>query len=359
MSRGPLAWVDPADPLPPLPGHSSGGRLERVLRGGRFAVTSELNPPDSADPREVYERAVVLAEVCDAVNAVDASGANVHMSSIGICALLSRAGYAVVYQISCRDRNRIAIQGDVLGAAAMGVANVLCLTGDGVQCGDQPGAKPVFDLDSISLLQAIRTMRDEGRFLSGRALSAPPRLFLGAAANPFAPPYDYRPLHLAKKLAAGAEFIQTQYCFDLPLFERFMARVRELGLHERCFIMVGVGPLVSARAARWMRSNVPGVHIPDAVIERLERAGSPKAARAEGKALCIEMIQCLREIKGAAGVHVMAYRQEELVSEIIQASGVLAGRAAQARRRAGAPPKVEAGIGVPAGAMAGLAGQSS
>ena len=342
MSRGPLAWVDPAAPLPPLPGHSSGGRLERVLRAGRFAVTSELNPPDSADPREVYDRAVVLAEVCDAVNAVDASGANVHMSSLGICALLSRAGYAVVYQISCRDRNRIAIQGDVLGAAAMGVANVLCLTGDGVQCGDQPGARPVFDLDSVSLLQTIRTMRDEGRFLSGRVLSVPPRLFLGAAANPFVPPLDYRALHLKKKIAAGAEFIQTQYCFDLPLLERFMDQVRSMGLHERCFILVGVGPLVSARAARWMRSNVPGVHIPDAVIERLERAGSPKAARAEGKALCIEMIQRVRAIEGVAGVHVMAYRQEELVSEIIQASGVLAGRAAQARRRPAASPKADA-----------------
>ena len=172
-----------------------------MLRAGRFAVTSELNPPDSADPRDVYDRAVVLAEVCDAINAVDASGAHVHMSSVGICALLTRAGYAASMQISCRDKNRIAIQGDVLGAAAMGVANILCLTGDGVQCGDQPEAKPVFDLDSISLLETVRTMRDEGRFLSGRKLTTPPRVFLGAAANPFAPPHDYRPLHLAKKVA--------------------------------------------------------------------------------------------------------------------------------------------------------------
>ena len=243
----PQRLVDPGDPLPDLPGHSSRGRLERVLRAGRFAVTSELNPPDSADPRDVYDRAVVLAEVCDAINAVDASGAHVHMSSVGICALLTRAGYAVVQQISCRDKNRIAIQGDVLGAAAMGVANILCLTGDGVQCGDEPGAKPVFDLDSISLLETVRAMRDEGRFLSGRKLTTPPRVFLGAAANPFAPPHDYRPLHLAKKVRAGAQFIQTQYCFDLPLLERFMARVRDLGLHERCYILVGVGPLASAR----------------------------------------------------------------------------------------------------------------
>jgi 5,10-methylenetetrahydrofolate reductase len=316
----------PGDPLPPLPGHASRGRLERVLRAGRFAVTSELNPPDSADPREVFERALVLGEVCDAINAVDASGAHVHMSSVGICALLTGAGYAPVMQIACRDRNRIAIQGDVLGAAAMGVQNILCLTGDGVQCGDQPQAKPVFDLDSVSLLQTIRTMRDEGRYLSGRKLTAPPQVFLGAAVNPFAPPLDFRPLHFAKKIAAGAQFVQTQYCYDVPRFERFMAAARDLGLPERCFVLVGVGPLASARTARWLRANVPGVHIPDAVVDRIERAGGPKEQRAAGKALCVELIQQLRAIPGVHGVHVMAYRQEEYVSEIIEASGVLEGR---------------------------------
>ena len=323
--------VDPGDPLPPLPGHSSRGRLERVLRAGRFAVTSELNPPDSADPRDVYDRALVLSEVCDAINAVDASGAHVHMSSVGICGLLTRAGYAPVMQISCRDRNRIAIQGDVLGAAAMGVANILCLTGDGVQCGDQPEAKPVFDFDSITLLQTIRTMRDEHKFLSGRKLTSPPQVFLGAAVNPFVPPHDYRPLHFAKKIAAGAQFVQTQYCYDVPLLQRFMTRVRELGLHEKCFILVGVGPLASAKTARWMRSSVPGVHIPDVVVERIERAGAPKEQKAEGKRLCIELIQQVREIQGVHGVHVMAYRQEEFVSEIIQDSGVLQGRRRRAR----------------------------
>jgi 5,10-methylenetetrahydrofolate reductase len=302
----------PAHPERPLPGHSSAGRLERVLRAGRFAVTAELNPPDSADPREAYERALVLAEVCDAINATDASGANTHMSSLGICALLTSAGYAPVMQISCRDRNRIAIQGDVLGAAALGVSNILCLTGDGVQAGDQPGAKPVFDFDSISLLETIRTMRDEGKFLSGRKLTVPPQVFLGAAANPFSPPYDYRPLRLAKKVAAGAQFVQTQYCFDIPRLERFM--------DQQCYSLVGVGPLASARAASWIRSNVPGVHIPDSVIARLEHAEKPKL---EGKRLCIELIQQIREIKGVAGVHLMAYRQEELVSEIISESGVL------------------------------------
>ncbi len=323
-------YVDPGDPLPPLPGHSSRGRLERVLREGKFAVTAELNPPDSADPQEVYDRALVLSEVCDAINATDASGANVHMSSVGICSLLTRAGYAVVMQISCRDRNRIAIQGDVLGAAAMGVANILCLTGDGVQAGDQPQAKPVFDLDSTSLLETIRCMRDQRMFLSGRKITRPPQVFLGAAANPFAPPYDYRPLHLAKKVAAGAQFIQTQYCYDIPLLERFMASVRDQGLHRKCFILVGVGPLATARTARWMRSNVPGVHIPDAVIARLEGA---KDQKLEGKKLCVELIQQIRAIEGVAGVHVMAYRQEEYVSEIITASGIMKDRSARRAAR--------------------------
>jgi 5,10-methylenetetrahydrofolate reductase len=308
------------DRYPMAPGYSSAGRFERVLRSGRFAVTAELNPPDSADPEETYRRALVLSEVCDAVNATDASGANCHMSSIGICALLTRAGYSTVMQISCRDRNRIAIQGDVLGAAAMGVNNILCLTGDGVQTGDQPGAKPVFDLESTTLLETIRTMRDESRFLSGRPITVPPKVLIGAAANPFVPPYDWRPLRLAKKIEAGAQFVQTQYCYDVPLLERYMARVRDLGLHEKCFILVGVGPLASARAARWIGGNVPGVHIPEAVIERLEGAEKQKL---EGKKLCIELIQQIGEIEGVAGVHVMAYRQEELVSEIIQTSGVL------------------------------------
>ncbi len=257
---------DPGAPLPLLPGHSSGGRLERVLRLGRFAVTAELNPPDSADPRDVYERALVLSEVCDAINATDASGANCHMSSVGICSLLTRAGYAVIMQISCRDRNRIAIQGDV---------------------------------------------------------------FLGAAANPFAPPYEHRATHIAKKIAAGAQFIQTQYCFDVPLLRKFMDKVREQGLHKKAFFLIGVGPLPSAKTARWMKNNVPGVHIPEAILERMEKA---KDQRAEGKQLAIDLIQEIKEIDGVAGVHVMAYRQEEFVSEIIQASGVMRNRQ---QRRAG------------------------
>ncbi len=304
------------------PVFKSGSRLEQVLRSGRFAVTSELNPPDSADPEDVYRAALPLSTICDGINAVDASGAHTHMSSVAICALLTRAGYDPVYQVACRDRNRIAIQGDLLGAAAMGVRNVLAITGDDVSAGDQPEAKRVFDFDSIQLLQTARMMRDESMLLSGLKLTTPPRFFLGAAANPFAPPYDWRPLRLAKKIAAGADFIQTQYCFDVPILKEYMRRVRDMGLHEKVFILVGVGPLRSDRAAEFMRKNVPGVHILDEIVERLRKTPKGKKVQ-EGKRICTEIIQEVREIEGVAGVHVMAYRQEELVAEIIEESGLL------------------------------------
>ncbi len=297
-------------------------RLERVLRSGRFAVTAELNAPDSADPEDVYKNALVLAEVCDAINATDGSGANCHMSSLGCCALLVRAGYEPVLQIGCRDRNRIAIQGDLLGAAALGVKNVLCLTGDDVTAGDQPQAKRVFDLDSIQLLQTARIMRDQSVLLSGRKLTTPPSLFLGAVENPFAPPFDFRPLRLAKKVQSGADFIQTQYCFDVARLRQFMQRVCDLGLHERVFILVGVGPLRSEKTADFMRRKVPGVWIPDAVVERLAKTPAKQKAE-EGKRICIEIIEEVQTIVGVHGVHLMAYRQEETVAEIVQRAGLL------------------------------------
>jgi methylenetetrahydrofolate reductase (NADPH) len=207
---------------------------------------------------------------------------------------------------------------------------VLCLTGDGVQAGDQPEAKPVFDLDSISLLRTARMLRDGGHFLSGRKLEVPPRFFLGAASNPFVPPYDYRPLRLAKKVEAGADFIQTQYCFDLPRFRQFMQGVRDLGLNERVFVLAGVGPLRSAKAAEWMRTRVPGVVIPDEIVARLKGVPADRQ-REEGKKICVELIQALQEINGVCGVHVMAYRQEELVAEIIEEAGLLPRRWQQHR----------------------------
>ena len=246
------------------------------------------------------------------------------MSSVGICALLTRMGYAPIMQIACRDRNRIAIQGDVLGGAAMGVANMLCLTGDGVQAGDQPGAKPVFDLDSHV------AARNRAASCATTASSCPaassPRRRSSSSAPPSTRsrrPIDFRPLRLGKKIAAGAQFVQTQYCFDVPMFRTFMQKVRDLGLHRKMLHPGRRRPARLGQDGEWIRSNVPGIHIPDAIIARLEGAQDQKK---EGKQLCIEIINEVKEIAGVSGVHVMAYRQEEFVAEIVDESGVLTGR---------------------------------
>ncbi len=322
----------PGSPLPVLERHVSQGRFERVLRAGTFAVTAEIAPPDSAEPDEVYRRAELFDGAVDAINATDGSGGNCHMSSAAVCALLSHIGYSPIMQISCRDRNRIGIQGDILGAAAMGVCNVLALTGDDVSAGDHPEAKPVFDLDSISLLTTIRMMRDDSQFLSGRKLEVAPKLFAGSSVNPFVPPVENRVVQLQKKIEAGAEFIQTQYCFDLPMLKSMMTRAVDMGLTEKTYILAGVGTLASAKTAQWLRTHVPGVHIPDALIDRLKGAENQKA---EGQKICVELMQQVQEIEGIKGVHVMAYKQEEFVAEMVRASGVLGDR------RPWAPEQIE------------------
>jgi len=313
----------PGNPLPEIEGHVSQGRFERVLKRGDFAVTSELAPPDSADRTEVFHEAAMFDHAVDAINATDGSGANCHMSSVAVCALLAHIGYSPILQISCRDKNRIAIQGDILGAAAMGVCNVLALTGDDVSAGDQPEAKRVFDLDSVSLLSTIKTMRDESVLLSGRKLTQAPAMFAGSTINPFVPPVKSRVLQMEKKINAGAQYIQTQYCFDMPILKDFMAEAVDKGLAERAFILPGVGTLASARTAKWMRSNVPGVHIPDHIIKRLEGSEDQKK---EGQNICVELMQQVKEIEGVSGVHVMAYRQEQFVAQMVKDSGVLDGR---------------------------------
>jgi len=318
---------NPGSPMPVIEGHASQGRFERVLRAGHFVVTSEIAPPDSADAEEVYRRAELFDGSVDAINATDGSGGNCHMSSVAVCALLSHVGYSPIFQISCRDRNRIAIQGDILGAAAMGVCNVLALTGDDVSAGDHPEAKPVFDLDSISLLTTIRTMRDDSMFLSGRKLDLAPKLFAGSTINPFVPPEASKVLQLRKKIAAGAQFIQSQYCFEMDTLKSMMKRAVDMGLAEKAFILPGVGTLASAKTARWLTNNVPGVYIPEEIIQRLETAKNQKK---EGQKICVELMQQVKEIEGVSGVHVMAYRQEEYVSEMVAASGVLGGRKAWA-----------------------------
>lgn len=318
-----ILGTNPGDPLKMLDGHVSHGRLERILKAGHFTVTTEIAPPDSADPDEVLTRASLFDGYVDAINATDGSGAHCHMSSLAVCAILARAGYSPILQISCRDRNRISIQGDTLGAAALGVCNVLSLTGDDVGAGDHPEAKPVFDLDSISLTQTLKIMRDESRFLSGRKLDLAPKLFLGSSINPFVPPAQNRVDQLAKKIDAGAEYIQSQYCFDMDILREFMKRAVDMGLTEKAFIIIGVGILPSARTASWMRDNVPGVHIPDSIIKRLEGADKPLK---EGRNICVEIMQELKETEGVSGVHVMAYKQEKWVGDVVKRSGVLGGR---------------------------------
>ena len=231
-------------------------------------------------------------------------------------------GLEPVMQLQARDRSRVVLESDAIGAAGLGIPNILCLTGDDVSNGDQPQAKRVFDFDSIQLLQTARIMRDKGVFLSGRKISKRPEIFLGAAANPFAPPFDWRPGRLAKKIEAGADFIQTQYCFDVPRFRKYMRQVRDLGLHKLAYILVGVGPLRSAKAAEFMRTKIPGVVIPDEIVERLRK--TPKERQQEeGRKICIEIIQQVRKIEGVSGVHIMAYRQEELVANIVLEAGLL------------------------------------
>ena len=305
------------------PVQRSGSRLQELLARGAFVVTAEFAPPDSADPADVAARLAPFRGCVDALNVTDASGANCHMSSIAVSVLLARAGCEPVMQVACRDRNRIAIQGDLLGAAALGLSNVLCLTGDHVGQGDHPGARHVGDLDSMTLLATARKMRDAGELLSGRKLAAAPRLFLGAAGNPSSEHVDVEIGRLRRKIAAGAQFVQTQYCFDLERLDAYMRLVRAEGLHEAAALIVGVGPVASAKTARWLRSNVPGVHIPDDVVARLEQAADP---REEGRRIAVELIRGIRAMRGVAGVHIMAYRQERMVASIVADSGVLDGR---------------------------------
>jgi methylenetetrahydrofolate reductase (NADPH) len=256
------------------------GPFEQACNSGRFVVTVEVAPPDSADPQALLARAGKFDGLVDAINITDGAGGNCHMSSVAASAILAAHGYSPVYQIACRDRNRIALQGDVLGAAALGVRHVLCLTGDDVSQGDHPGARPVFDLDAVTLLHTLQGMCERGQFASGRRLERPLQLLLGATANPFVPPFAERVANLERKIDAGARFIQTQFCFDLDRLRDFMDAVCARGLHRRAAIVVGVGTLSSARALRWMADHVPGVQVPDAVTARIAAAAD---ARAEGR----------------------------------------------------------------------------
>ncbi|MCL5075472.1 MAG: methylenetetrahydrofolate reductase [Chloroflexi bacterium] len=300
----------------------SDSRLERILRSGAFAITAELGPPKSAEASVVCNKAALLRGYADAINITDNQTAIVRLSSIAGGTILVSLGLEPVIQMTCRDRNRIAMQSDLLGAWALGMRNVLCLTGDHQKFGNHPGAKNVFDLDSIQLIQMVKDMRDEAKFQCGETMSVPPRFFIGAAENPFADPFEFRALRLAKKVAAGADFIQTQLVYNVKKFARWMAMVRDLGLHERVFILAGVGPIKSVGVARYMKNNVPGLDVPDEIVERM--ASVPKGeAKAEGIKICVEIIDQVRQIEGVAGVHIMAIEWEEAVAQIATEAGLL------------------------------------
>jgi len=301
----------------------AGSNLEKVLAAGHFAATGELGPPKSADRGVIEEKVGYLKGHVDAVNITDCQTSVVRMSSIAVGTMLLGLGLEPTIQMTCRDRNRIAIQADLLGAAALGMRNLLCLTGDHQKFGNHPKAKNVFDLDSMQLLQMVKAMRDEKRFECGEEMEGQePRFFIGAAANPFADPFEYRPYRLAKKVAAGADFIQTQIIFNVPKFAEFMKRVCDLGLHEKVYILAGVSPIKTVGAARYMAKFVPGMDVPDEIVGRMEK--SPKEKREEeGIQICVEVIQQVREIPGVAGIHLMAIEWEEAVPEITERAGLL------------------------------------
>jgi methylenetetrahydrofolate reductase (NADPH) len=298
--------------------------LQRLTAAGEFVVTAEVTPPLSADANALMAKAEPLRGLADAVNVTDAAGARVTMSSFAAAAILAREGIEPVLQLTCRDRNRIAIAGDLLGASAQGAHNILVLHGDDPAGGDQPEAKPVHDLDSRAVMRLAKQMRDEGCLPSGRKIEPAPKLFVGAADTPFDPPPDWQPKGLLAKADAGADFTQTQFCFDLAVARRYMTRLVDAGLTERLKVIIGIGPIASARSARWMDENLHGVTVPDAVISRLEGAADPAA---EGRSLCIELIHGLKEIPGVAGVHIMAPLQgAEAIARVIEESGVIEAR---------------------------------
>lgn len=300
----------------PSPGSVS--KLARRLAAGQFVVTAELSPPRSAQLGTVEHEVEVLRDYVDAANVTDNQAANVRMSSLAVSITLVQHGLEPVMQVTCRDRNRLAIQADLLGASAYGIRNLLCLTGDHGKWGDHPAAQNVWDMDSIHLLRMVRDMVDGGCYENGRPIpKVAPSLYVGGAANPFAPPYEYRPMRLAKKVAAGARFVQTQIIYNVDRFEAYMARVRDLGLHERVHIIAGVAPIRSAGAARFMADNVAGMDVPPAIVDRM--AKTPKAAQpVEGVEVCLEVIGRVRGIEGVAGIHITAINWAEIVPEIVR-----------------------------------------
>ncbi len=298
----------------------AGTNLEKILESGKFAVTAEVGPPKGTSAEVVQRKGELLRHCCDAINITDNQTAIVRMSSLVGCILLKQQGVDPVMQMVVRDRNRLAIQSDVLGAVAMGIGNILCLSGDHQKFGNHPTAKGVFDIDSIQFIQTLKKMRDEKKFLSGDDISGEVPLFIGAAANPFADPFEYRVSRLAKKVKAGADFIQTQAVYDVAKFAKWMEGITERGLDKQVHILAGVIPIKSAGMARYMKGHVPGVSVPDEVITRMEQA---EKAKEEGVQIILDIIGQLKEIPGVHGVHIMAVGWEDIVPEMVEKAGLM------------------------------------
>ncbi len=299
------------------PEESYRGRFERALRSGRPVVTCEIGSPDGVDPADVRKRAKLVRDYVDAVNVPDNTGGVVHAAPIAACAILAQEGIDPILHMTCRDRNRMALQSDMLAANLFGIRNILCLSGDHMIHGDQPQTKPVYDIDSIALIDLANHLATTGTYLSGREIKPPPDLFPGCAAAPFAPPYEYRPIRLGKKVQAGARFVQTQIVFNVDRFREFMGRVHDLGIDKRVPILAGVAPIRSVKAATFMRDEVPGMEVPDRLVRRMEGAGDDKKKReAESIAICVEIIEEIRRIPGVAGFHIMPIAWESAVAKI-------------------------------------------
>ncbi len=296
-------------------------KLEKILAAGNLAVTSECGPPRGSDPKAITDKAEMIRNHVDAINITDNQTSVTRLCSLAACIRLRMIGIEPVLQMVTRDRNRIALQSDILGAASFDIYNILCLSGDHQQFGDNPKGQNVFDLDSMQLIQTVRYMRDEGKFLGGDEIKRPPQMFVGAAANPFADPFEIRVPRLAKKIAAGVEFIQTQCIYNLDKFELWMKQARDRGLTEKVYILAGLTPFKSAGMAKYMKNRVPGMDVPDEVVKRI--SGVPKEKQAEeGIKICVESIERLKTVEGVKGFHIMAIEWEEKVPEIVEAAGL-------------------------------------
>ena len=296
-------------------------RLEKVLASGQLAVTSEVGPPRGCNIDIVKEKANMIKDYVDGINITDNQTAMVRMSSIAAGVALKQMGLDPIIQMVSRDRNRLAMQSDILGAYALGCNTMLCLSGDHPQFGDHPMAKPVYDIDSINMIKMVKDMRDEAKFQGGADITEPPKMFIGAAANPFADPFELRVMRLAKKVAAGVDFIQTQCIFNTAKFEEWMKQVVDRGLDEKVAILAGITPMKSLGMAKYMKSKVPGMDIPDEVIDRLAGVDKDKQAE-EGIKMAIEQMQRLKECKGVKGFHIMAIEWEEKVPELVEGAGL-------------------------------------